>query len=240
MAHQDLALRSAVELGAWAVALAGGALLGLALAAELLRRRRPGTGLVALADRLLPTSARRTAIALLTACAATTAVAIPHGARADDRVRSWLVDDASTPPTTSPGAIPATGAATAGTPSSVRTPSTTSTAPVVPVTDAPAAVTPPRPEVVLRGGVSPTPPPPTAVPAPPPVNAAMPASTYTVRPGDCLWSIAEQVLGRGAAARAVDRGWRAIYAANRDAVGADPNLIHPGLVLVLPPLDPTP
>src|SRR6188472_918768 len=100
MAHQDLALRSAVELGAWAVALAGGALLGLALAAELLRPRRPGAGLVALADRLLPSSARRTAIVLLTAFAATTAVAIPHGARADNRVRSWLVDDAPTPPTT--------------------------------------------------------------------------------------------------------------------------------------------
>ena len=32
----------------------------------------------------------------------------------------------------------------------------------------------------------------------------------------------------------------AIYDANRDAIGADPNLIHPGLVLTLPPLDPTP
>jgi len=66
------------------------------------------------------------------------------------------------------------------------------------------------------------------------------APTYTVATGDCLWSIAARVLGRHATARAVDRGWRAIYDANRDAIGADPNLIHPGLVLTLPPLEPTP
>jgi nucleoid-associated protein YgaU len=48
------------------------------------------------------------------------------------------------------------------------------------------------------------------------------------------------VLGRDASARAVDRGWRAIYATNRATIGPDPNLIQPGLVLSLPPLDPTP
>ena len=66
------------------------------------------------------------------------------------------------------------------------------------------------------------------------------ATDYVVVPGDCLWSIAARRLGRARDARAVDRGWRAIYAANRDAIGPDPNLIHPGLVLTLPPLDPTP
>ena len=73
--------------------------------------------------------------------------------------------------------------------------------------------------------------------APTPVAAA---PTYTVAVGDCLWSIAARVLGRNATAHAVDHGWRAIYDANRDAIGADPNLIHPGLVLTLPPLDFTP
>ena len=74
----------------------------------------------------------------------------------------------------------------------------------------------------------------------PPRATASAAPTYAVVPGDCLWSIAARILGRNATARAVDRGWRAIYAANRDAIGSDPNLIHPGLVLSLPPLDPTP
>src|SRR3954453_16537384 len=102
MAHQDLALRSALEIAAWTVATAGGAALGLALAAELLRRARTGAGLVALADRLLPTTARRVAAALLTAVAATPAIAVPHPARGDDRVRSWLVDDAPDPEPTTP------------------------------------------------------------------------------------------------------------------------------------------
>jgi nucleoid-associated protein YgaU len=68
----------------------------------------------------------------------------------------------------------------------------------------------------------------------------MDASTYTVVPGDCLWAIASHRLGGGATGRDIDRAWRAIYEFNRDAIGSDPNLIHPGLVLALPPLDPTP
>ncbi len=114
MAHQDLELRTAIELAAWAVAMAGGALLGLALAAELLRRARTAAGLVALADRLLPTTARRVAAALLTALAATTAVAVPHAARGDDHVRSWLVEGA-------PAASPASPTATSSLPTTTST-----------------------------------------------------------------------------------------------------------------------
>jgi resuscitation-promoting factor RpfA len=44
--------------------------------------------------------------------------------------------------------------------------------------------------------------------------------TYTVRPGDNLSAIAD--------ARGIDGGWAALYAANEDAVGADPDLILPG------------
>jgi nucleoid-associated protein YgaU len=59
---------------------------------------------------------------------------------------------------------------------------------------------------------------------------------YRVVPGDCLWSIAARVLGSSASSSATDRGWRAIYAANRAAIGENPNLIYPGLLLTLPPL----
>jgi nucleoid-associated protein YgaU len=82
-------------------------------------------------------------------------------------------------------------------------------------------------------------------PAPPPAVPSTPRPTppadaeYVVRPGDCLWSIAETRLGDGADASAVDAGWRAIYAHNRAAIGDDPNLIHPGLVLRLPPTPPS-
>lgn len=63
---------------------------------------------------------------------------------------------------------------------------------------------------------------------------------YQVVPGDCLWSIASRVLGGHASSSTIDRGWRAIYAANRAAIGDDPNLIHPGLMLSLPSLTATP
>jgi nucleoid-associated protein YgaU len=61
-----------------------------------------------------------------------------------------------------------------------------------------------------------------------------------VQRGDCLWSIAAARLGPRASASAIDAGWRWIYAANRAAIGDDPNLIRIGLHLVLPPLDARP
>jgi LysM repeat protein len=60
-------------------------------------------------------------------------------------------------------------------------------------------------------------------------TAAKPASTaarYVVRPGDTLSGIAAALGVRG--------GWQALYAANRTVIGADPDVIHPGTVLVLP------
>jgi LysM repeat protein len=52
------------------------------------------------------------------------------------------------------------------------------------------------------------------------------AATWTVLPGDTLSAIASGLRVPG--------GWQALYAANRRAVGADPNLIRPGTVLSLP------
>ena len=85
----------------------------------------------------------------------------------------------------------------------------------------------------------PTPTPTTPAPADPPrvVDSSV---QYVVVAGDCLWDIAARLIGSGASNAAIDRGWRAIYAANRAAIGDDPGLIHPGLVLTIPALDPTP
>jgi hypothetical protein len=52
------------------------------------------------------------------------------------------------------------------------------------------------------------------------------AATWTVLPGDTLSAIASGLRVPG--------GWQALYAANRRAVGSDPNLIRPGTVLSLP------
>jgi LysM repeat protein len=55
---------------------------------------------------------------------------------------------------------------------------------------------------------------------------ARPAASYVVRPGDTLSGIAAALAVRG--------GWPALYAANRNVIGPDPDVIRPGTVLVLP------
>ena len=95
---------------------------------------------------------------------------------------------------------------------------------------APSSSTPPRPPE----GPTPTPPPPRPDPATRPRETAARERRVEVRKGDCLWTLAAEVLGRGASDADIDRYWRTIYAANRDVVGGDPDLIFPGQVLVLP------
>jgi LysM repeat protein len=58
------------------------------------------------------------------------------------------------------------------------------------------------------------------------VMAASHTTKYVVQDGDTLSGIATRFAVRG--------GWPALYAANRRAVGPDPNVIHPGTVLVMP------
>ncbi len=70
--------------------------------------------------------------------------------------------------------------------------------------------------------------------------AARPASwqdrsALVVRSGDSLWSLAERRLPDGSSDRAVTHGWHRLYAVNADRVGPDPDLLHPGTRLVVPP-----
>ena len=55
--------------------------------------------------------------------------------------------------------------------------------------------------------------------------------TYTVQPGDSLWLIAEKAYGDGTK-------WQWIYDYNQNAIGDNPDLIHPGLDLFIPHPDP--
>lgn len=50
--------------------------------------------------------------------------------------------------------------------------------------------------------------------------------TYTVKKGDCLWNIAKKFYGKGSA-------YTKIYDANTNKI-ANPNLIYPGQVFVIP------
>jgi nucleoid-associated protein YgaU len=52
-------------------------------------------------------------------------------------------------------------------------------------------------------------------------------SSYTVVEGDWLAKIAQRHYGDW-------HKWTLIYAANRDVIGSNPNLIYPGQVLTLP------
>ena len=55
--------------------------------------------------------------------------------------------------------------------------------------------------------------------------------------GDSLWSIAAAHLPANASSADIDHSWHRWYAANRAVIGADPNLILPGQIL-LPPTQP--
>lgn len=56
------------------------------------------------------------------------------------------------------------------------------------------------------------------------------ARTYTVKSGDSLSKIAQEVLGDA-------NGWKEIFEANKDKI-KDPNLIYPGQELVVPGASP--
>ena len=64
-------------------------------------------------------------------------------------------------------------------------------------------------------------------------------AVVVVAPGDSLWSLAASRLGPGAPPAAVDRRWPRWYAANRAAIGPDPDLLLPGVRLRVPPTEPT-
>jgi hypothetical protein len=83
----------------------------------------------------------------------------------------------------------------------------------------------------------PPPAPPTAphvdvrVVASPPAETEAVLDEVVVRRGDTLWDIAARALGTQATAVEIAAEWPRWYAANRDVIGADPDLIYPGTVL---------
>jgi hypothetical protein len=59
--------------------------------------------------------------------------------------------------------------------------------------------------------------------------------SVVVQPGDCLWLIAARRLGPQPSAAEIAREWPRWYAVNRRVIGADPDLLRPGLALAAPP-----
>jgi resuscitation-promoting factor RpfA len=72
-------------------------------------------------------------------------------------------------------------------------------------------------------------------------QASAPADEVVVRPGDSLWRLAEHDLQRRTGQRPTTAqtaaAWPSWWAANREAVGDDPDLIHPGTPLAAPSPD---
>ncbi|MDO5721642.1 MAG: LysM domain-containing protein [Actinomycetaceae bacterium] len=60
------------------------------------------------------------------------------------------------------------------------------------------------------------------------------ASTHVVVTGDCLWTIASRYSNL-TEADSLTRYVQQIYEINRDVIGEDPNIIHPGQTLTVPP-----
>lgn len=64
------------------------------------------------------------------------------------------------------------------------------------------------------------------------------ATVVQVRPGDSLWAIAARTLGPDASPADISSYWHRVHALNAAAIGADPDLLHPGRQLRLPPTTP--
>ena len=93
------------------------------------------------------------------------------------------------------------------------------------VTAPPAAAPEPTPEPAPTPEAAPAPEP-TPAEAPPEDDAGV--KTYTVKSGDSLWKIAEEMYGNGSK-------YKTIFEANKDILD-DPDKIFPGQVLKIPEL----
>lgn len=75
---------------------------------------------------------------------------------------------------------------------------------------------------------------PTAPTVAAPTTGSTPDRTVTVQPGDSLWRITAGLLPAGSDDARIAAAWPLVHAANRDVIGPDPGLIHPGDVLTIP------
>ena len=195
-------------------------------------------GASALAARLLeawgaPAVRRITASALLGSLSSAPALAAEGTAGGDDLGWHPTSSAPASPPsqssTPSPQADQPAPEATAGTGASQsRSESSTASAEQAPSTGSSASD---------RSSQSAEPPSPSSSRAqssagPDPQTSSTP--TYTVVPGESLWSITARLLPAGSGPEQIAQAWPVLYRANSDVVGADPSLIRPGTVLSVP------
>jgi nucleoid-associated protein YgaU len=204
-----------LRVGALAAAcyLAGVTILGVAL------RSARAVRLVALADRFTVPPVRRFLAGTVTAGLVGLG---PVGAVAAQPA---------------PSTTPTTAVATSSTPTTAVSTRSTSTTALATSDDTvvlhrlPAGTTPPTAVPTATGNT----------PATPATPAERPPATWTVKAGDCFWSIAEDVLqqawGRAPTDAEIVPYWRALIDANRQALADKGNadLIFPGQMFAVPP-----
>lgn len=215
----DSHLRGPVALAALAAVGVASAVLVAAAAAEVLRAAGRAGRLVSLLDRLTPRPVRRVAAVAVASAVLMTGPAASVAAGRTPRSGGLGGGGSGDPPVV---------ADRRSLDRRTTTRDVNPTSPAGGVRDGRARPTDLPPSRVDARGVEPASP-----PEPGPVGGE---EEYIVVPGDCLWAIAARRLGPSATNSAVDSAWREIYDHNRTAVGDDPDLIHPGLVLTLPPL----
>jgi len=138
-------------------------------------------------------------------------------------------DDPATDGPAADGAA-ADGAAANGAPSTSDPASTATASPSAPPPPA-ASAGPARPDA--PAAASPTPASHLLAPPVRPAAGTEPATVVVLR-GDSLWRIAARHLPAGADDAQIAAAWPAWYQANADVIGADPGLLLPGQVLVVP------
>lgn len=204
----------ALALGAVAAAVlsVGCAMLAATSCATALGRQWTRTD--ALASRLVPRVLRR---ALTVGVGAGLTLGLGTTALADEIDVGWAVTSGSTTQTQPTEAAQPAPAAAVPTADAHAGPGHRGV-PAAPVAVPPIATATPTPHG-------------TSADAPP---DQVPTRTVTVQAGDSLWRITAGLLPAGSDDARVAAAWPILYAANRDVVGPDPGLIHPGDVLTVP------
>ena len=163
---------------------------------------------------------------------------VPSGRRPAEPPRASTVPTAA-PTTAAPTAAPPSTAVPTTAPTTTAAPTTAPPTTAAPSTAAPTTAPPTTatPTTAAPSTATPT----TAPAGPPPRGAVTATRSWTVRPGDHFWSIAERVVAERTGLpqpeeRIVARYWRSLVAANADRLPhpGDPDLLYPGSVLRLP------
>lgn len=222
-----------ISLLAWAVAL----WLALTVLVTLAAARNGRTSRLsrAVATRIAPVAVRRAVELSLGLTIAVGAVGVPTAAAADPAghpaaaagtvmatpVGTWTLDWPTSP-------LPATASPSQAAPAPASPPVTSRSS-------GEASSGPDAPHDT--GSPDPAAPPSDARPATGTGPTPGSGTSVVVRPGDSLWGVAQAHLtatGQEPTTRAVAAAWPSWWAANRERVGDDPDLLRPGTELTVP------